>query len=258
MFFRLVSKYIILLSTIFCTQILFSQKTLIIKDNFSSSDKNSNNFLNLTLSNPESKYFLGLFLLGLSSYSYHNQKAMKSKTSANNQILKSPGYYVHMNSYDKAKSISDISLGISLITMSYGILSGAFSDKSSLPRMVRQYDYFDIAKDDVLVECKNILLSLDYDIDIYSPESHFVTTKSMRVKQALRKFDYVIYLEVSDRIEVHISAERSIFNRGSESSAGGEGIILKQVETHMPYSLQKKIFEPINSKLLENNFEQKK
>ena len=142
--------------------------------------------------------------------------------------------------------------------MSYGILSGSFSDKSNLPRMVRQYNYFDIAKDDVLVKCKNILLSLDYDIDIYSPESHFVTTKSMRVKQALRKFDYVIYLEVSDRIEVHISAERSIFNRGSESSAGGEGIILKQVETYMPYSLQKQIFEPINSKLLENNFEQKK
>ena len=69
--------------------------------------------------------------------------------------------------------------------MSYGILSGAFSDKSNLPRMVRQYNYFDIAKDDVLVKCKNILLSLDYDIDIYSPESHFVTTKSTRLGLSL-------------------------------------------------------------------------
>ena len=82
--------------------------------------------------------------------------------------------------------------------------------------------------------------------------------KAEDTQEELRKFDYVIYLEVSDRIEVHIAAERSIFNRGSESSAGGEGIILKQVETHMPYSIQKKIFERINSKLLENNFEQKK
>ena len=123
--------------------------------------------------------------------------------------------------------------------------------------MNKAYD-FKKTKLEVLKICKDILQDLDYEIDIYAPESFILTTKSTRLRRVLRRFDYVIYLEVSDRIEVHISAERSIFNRGSESSVGGEGIILKQVETYMPYSLQKKIFEPINSKLLENNFEQKK
>ena len=123
--------------------------------------------------------------------------------------------------------------------------------------MNKTYD-FKKTKLEVLKICKDILQDLDYEIDIYAPESFILTTKSTRLRRVLRRFDYVIYLEVSDRIEVHISAERSIFNRGSESSVGGEGIILKQVEPYMPYSLQKKIFEPINSKLLENNFEQKK
>ena len=123
--------------------------------------------------------------------------------------------------------------------------------------MNKTYD-FKKTKLEVLKICKDILQDLDYEIDIYAPESFMLTTKSTRLRRVLRRFDYVIYLEVSDRIEVHISAQRSIFNRGSESSVGGEGIILKQVETYMPYSLQKKIFEPINSKLLENNFEQKK
>ena len=128
---------------------------------------------------------------------------------------------------------------------------------SNPPRMNKTYD-FKKTKLEVLNICKDILQDLDYEIDIYAPESFMLTTKSTRLRRVLRRFDYVIYLEVSDRIEVHISAERSIFNRGSESSVGGEGIILKKVETYMPYSLQKKIFEPINSKLLENNFEQKK
>ena len=128
---------------------------------------------------------------------------------------------------------------------------------SNPPRMNKAYD-FKKTKLEVLKICKDILQDLDYEIDIYAPESFMLTTKSTRLRRVLRRIDYVIYLEVSDRIEVHISAERSIFNRGSESSVGGEGIILKQVETYMPYSLQKKIFEPINSKLLENNFEQKK
>ena len=128
---------------------------------------------------------------------------------------------------------------------------------SNPPRMNKTYD-FKKTKLEVLKICKDILQDLDYEIDIYAPESFMLTTKSTRLRRVLRRFDYVIYLEVSDRIEVQISAERSIFNRGSESSVGGEGIILKQVETYMPYSLQKKIFEPINSKLLENNFEQKK
>ena len=76
--------------------------------------------------------------------------------------------------------------------------------------MVRYYDYH-LPKDEVLNECRKILLSLDYDIDMYEPESYALTTKSIRVRRTLRKYDYVVYLQVSDKIEIHIAAKRSIF-----------------------------------------------
>ena len=126
---------------------------------------------------------------------------------------------------------------------------------SNPPRMSKEYDFIR-NKLEVLNICKNILEDLDYEIDIYAPESFMLTTKSTRLRRVLRRYDYIIYIEVNDRIEIHLSAERSIFNRGSESSLGGKGIIIKQVETYMPLSLQKKIFNPIHKKLLENTFKQ--
>ncbi len=81
--------------------------------------------------------------------------------------------------------------------------------------MVRYYEYY-LPKDSVLNECRQILLSLDYDIDIYAPESFALTTKSIRIRRTLRKYDYVVFIQVADKIEVHISASRSIFRRGSE------------------------------------------
>ena len=126
---------------------------------------------------------------------------------------------------------------------------------SNPPRMSKEYDFIS-NKLEVLNICKNILEDLDYEIDIYAPESFMLTTKSTRLRRVLRRYDYIIYIEVNDRIEIHLSAERSIFNRGSEASLGGIGIIIKQVETYMPLSLQKKIFNPIHKKLLESTFKQ--
>ena len=120
---------------------------------------------------------------------------------------------------------------------------------SNPPRMVNHYSYL-IPKDEVLALCKRAILKLDYDIDIYAPESNILITKSRKIRKVLRRYDYVIYIQVGDKVNVHISAERSIFNRGSESSFGGDEIIIKQPEGLMPYSLQKKIFIPIEKKML--------
>ena len=121
--------------------------------------------------------------------------------------------------------------------------------------MNRGYDYL-TDQYEVLEICKNILQELEYEIDIYAPESYMLTTKPTRLRKVLRKYDYIIYLKVTDRINVHISAERNIFNRGSESSLGGSSIIIKQTETYLPLSIQKKIFDPISNKLLNHNFRQ--
>ena len=123
------------------------------------------------------------------------------------------------------------------------------------PRMVRGYDYA-INKYETLEICKTILEELEYEIDIYAPESYILTTKPTRLRKVLRKYHYIIYVQVSDRINIHISAERSIFNRGSESSIGGSSVIIKQTETYLPLSMQKKIFDPINNKLINYNFTQ--
>ena len=123
------------------------------------------------------------------------------------------------------------------------------------PRMVRGYDY-SINKYETLEICKTILEELEYEIDIYAPESYILTTKPTRLRKVLRKYHYIIYVQVSDRINIHISAERSIFNRGSESSIGGSSVIIKQTETYLPLSMQKKIFDPINNKLINYNFAQ--
>ena len=58
------------------------------------------------------------------------------------------------------------------------------------PRMIRYYDY-DMPKDAVLNEIRSILLSLDYEIDIYAPETFALTTKSTRIRRTIRKYDYV-------------------------------------------------------------------
>ena len=121
--------------------------------------------------------------------------------------------------------------------------------------MIRGYDY-SINKYETLEICKTILEELEYEIDIYAPESYILTTKATRLRKVLRKYNYIIYVQVSDRINIHISAERSIFNRGSESSIGGSSMTIKQTETYLPLSIQKKIFDPINNKLINYNFAQ--
>ena len=116
------------------------------------------------------------------------------------------------------------------------------------PRMVREYQY-STQKSDVLAKCHNILTKLDYEIDIYFPKSHILMTKPIRIKRTLRRYDYVIYIHITDRIKVHISAERSIFSRSSESSIGGGELIEIQPESNMPYNLQNRIFTPIHKAL---------
>ena len=135
------------------------------------------------------------------------------------------------------------------------LLAVLFIGCANPPRMNRGYDY-SVKKYEALEICKGILEELEYEIDIYAPESHILTTKPTQLRRVIRKYDYIIYIKVSDRINIHISAERSIFNRGSESSIGGSSMTIKQTETYLPLSIQKKIFDPINNKLINYNFAQ--
>lgn len=121
----------------------------------------------------------------------------------------------------------------------------------SASRMVRFHEYYQ-PKDKILSQCREILLSLDYEIDMFSTESYSLTTKSMRVRKTLRRYDYVLFVQITDKVEVHISAKRSIFRRGSESNIGKYDIILEQTEDRLPIEIQRKIFKPIQNEFQKN------
>ena len=115
--------------------------------------------------------------------------------------------------------------------------------------MVREYSY-QIPKSDVLEHCRNILIKQDYDIDIYASESDILITKPIKIRRGLRTYDYIVFAQVTDRIEIYVAAESSIFKRESESTVGGSGLIAKQSEDALPFSLQKKILIPIHKSMI--------
>ena len=252
---RTVNKNIILFSVLLSIHLALGQEMLISEDTRYPNDKFHFDSNKLSLSDPEAYFFLGLAILGGSLYILNSQNSEISKRKADSMKNDKDGYEAHMNSYDRAKGISDISVTFALGALAYGYISGAFSDTPKYPRMNRVYDYQG-NKLETLEMCKNLLQQLEYEIDIYAPESFILTTKPTRLSRVLRKYDYIIYINISDRINIHVAAERNIFNRGSESTLGGSSIIIKQTETYLPTSLQMKIFEPIHKNLTINNFKQ--
>ena len=123
--------------------------------------------------------------------------------------------------------------------------------------MVREYIY-EIPKSDVLEHCRDVLVKLDYEIDIYASETDILITKPIKIRRTLRRYDYIVFVQVTDRIEIFVAAERSVFKRGSESTVGGSGLIEKQSEDALPLSLQKRILIPIHRSMIKQKFRPRK
>jgi len=137
------------------------------------------------------------------------------------------------------------------------LLSFRFGGCPLPARMVKEFNY-NIPQKDVLVLCSEIFQDLEYELDIYAPESNFLMTKQKRLKGTLRRYDYALAVYITDYIEVYIIAERHVFKRGSELSIGGRELVQKQVEDRMPAALQKKIFLPLQKAFQKYNFEENK
>ena len=123
--------------------------------------------------------------------------------------------------------------------------------------MVREYIY-EIPKSDVLEHCRDLLVKLDYEIDIYASETDILITKPIKIRRTLRRYDYIVFVQVTDRIEIFVAAERSVFKRGSESTVGGSSLNEKQSEDTLPLSLQKKILIPIHRSMIKQKFRPRK
>ena len=125
------------------------------------------------------------------------------------------------------------------------------------PRMVREY-FYEIPKSDVLEHCRDLLVKLDYEIDIYASETDILITKPLKIRRALRRYDYIVFVQVTDRVEIFVAAERSVFKRGSESTVGGSSLIEKQSEDALPFTLQKRILIPIHRSMIKQKFRPRK
>ena len=123
--------------------------------------------------------------------------------------------------------------------------------------MVREYIY-EIPKSDVLEHCRDLLVKLDYEIDIYASETDILITKPIKIRRALRRYDYIVFVQVTDRVEIFVAAERSVFKRGSESTIGGSSLIEKQSKDALPFSLQKRILIPIHRSMIKQKFRPRK
>jgi len=128
--------------------------------------------------------------------------------------------------------------------------------------MVREYIY-EIPKSDVLEHCRDLLVKLDYEIDIYASETDILITKPIKIRRVLSRYDYIVFVQVTDRIEIYVAAEsgweKSIFFKpGSESTVGGSSLNEKQSEDTLPLSLQKKILIPIHRSMIKQKFRPRK
>ena len=130
------------------------------------------------------------------------------------------------------------------------------------PRMVREYIY-EIPKSDVLEHCRDLLVKLDYEIDIYASETDILITKPIKIRSVLSRYDYIVFVQVTDRIEIYVAAESGweesiFFKPGSESTVGGSSLNEKQSEDTLPLSLQKKILIPIHRSMIKQKFRPRK
>lgn len=123
--------------------------------------------------------------------------------------------------------------------------------------MVREY-FYEIPKSDVLEHCRDLLVKLDYEIDIYASETDILITKPIKIRSLLSRYDYIVFVQVTDRVEIFVAAERSIFKRGSESTVGGSSLIEKQSEDALPFTLQKRILIPIHKSMIKQKFRPRK
>ena len=125
------------------------------------------------------------------------------------------------------------------------------------PRMVREYNY-EIPKSDVLEHCRDLLVKLDYEIDIYASETDILITKPIKIWSGLRRFDYIVFVQVTDRIEIYVAAEHSIFHRGYTLQSVKVDSIEKQSEDALPFTLQRKLLIPIHKLMIKQKFRPRK
>lgn len=116
--------------------------------------------------------------------------------------------------------------------------------------MKREYRYEGDPKI-VYAQLQTVLDSLDYELEYKFVESRTLVTKQRQVRKDVRYYEYSLVVEVTDWIEVTVTGGKYIYKRDSETAIAGKSMTEFHAVDRFPYSLQIKIFEP-----LEEQFEQ--
>ncbi len=110
--------------------------------------------------------------------------------------------------------------------------------------MVRYFEY-PCLPSEAYLECKHILETLGYNIEIAAKSEGIITTTYRKTSKDIRRYDYAVAVLVKDVIEVYIIARKHVFRRGSESSIGGDILTETHISDKLPYSIQSQIFHDI-------------
>ncbi|NOZ75300.1 MAG: hypothetical protein GXO90_07970 [FCB group bacterium] len=97
----------------------------------------------------------------------------------------------------------------------------------------------------VFAQLQTVLDSLEYEVDYKIIESRTLVTKQRKVRKDVRRYDYSLVIEVTDWIEVTVTGGKYVYKRDSETAIAGKSMTEFHAVDRFPYSLQVKIFEPL-------------
>lgn len=135
----------------------------------------------------------------------------------------------------------------------FGLILAVQFSTCAEPRLVRYYQY-NVTPVEAAKICKDLLVKLDYKIELYDPVGGLVITEPVRFKKDIRQYEYAVVVRIQDVAEIYLVARRKIFKRSSDWSLGGQDLVEKQASDSMPYRIQKGIFLKIGMELQKKGF----
>lgn len=113
------------------------------------------------------------------------------------------------------------------------------------PPMIREYD-FNSTQDEALTACRDVLISLKYEIEEFDPGDHYILTKIITRRFFLKKVDYLLFVSVEDRVRVTLYAEKREFRRFSEWGVSRDNLTELEASDRLNLSIQNRIFEELS------------
>lgn len=114
--------------------------------------------------------------------------------------------------------------------------------------MIREYDY-EMTQDEALSVCRDVLTSLDYEIGEFDIKDRYIVTEIVTKRFFLKKVDYLVFVNVVDRVRVVLYAEERKFRRFSEWGVSRDNLTELEPSDRLSLSIQDRIYEQLTEAL---------